>query len=128
MRTSVLLAASAALALSAGAAAAQASRTADPRVEPAFENTIISTYRDGRTGKLWLNRDGTYRGQGRTGRVSIGTWAVDRDRICMRQRRPFFSPIRYCTAIVPGGVGTRWTGRAPDGEPINIQLVAGRQG
>ena len=101
--------------------------TADPRVRPAFGNTIVSTYRDGRTGKLWLDPGGAYRGLGRTGRTSIGTWRVEGDRLCMRQRRPFPAPFSYCTPIVPGGVGARWTGRAPDGEPINIELVAGRQ-
>lgn len=106
-------------------AAAQAPRI-DPRVEPAFGNTIVSTYRDGRQGKLWLERNGSYRGLGRTGRTSIGTWRVEGSRICMRQRRPIPVPFSYCTAIVPGGIGTRWSGEAPDGEPIQIQLVAGR--
>lgn len=126
-RLSACFAASLVLAVPATAALAQTPRI-DPRVEVAFDNTIVSTYRDGRQGKLYLNRDGSYRGLGRTGRVSIGTWRVERDQVCMRQRRPFPAPFSYCTGIVPGGVGTRWSGRAPDGEPINIQLVAGRQG
>lgn len=117
-----------ALAALAAALTVPAAARADPRLEPAFGNTIVSTYRDGRVGKLWLEPNGAYRGEGRSGRVSIGTWRVDGDRLCMRQRRPFPAPFSYCTAIVPGGVGARWSGRAPDGEPINIQLVAGRQG
>ncbi len=40
---------------------------ADQRLEPAFANTIVSTYPDGRTAKLWLERDGAYRGQSRKG-------------------------------------------------------------
>ena len=29
-----------------------------------FDNTIVSTYGDGRNAKLWLDRDGRYRGLG----------------------------------------------------------------
>lgn len=98
----------------------------DPRLEPTFGNTIVSTYPDGRTGRLWLERDGAYRGTGRRGMESRGTWRVRGDRLCLRQRRPFPAPFDFCTALVQGGVGTRWNGRAPTGEAIRNELVAGR--
>lgn len=109
----------------AAPAAAQTPRT-DPRLEPAFGATIVSTYPDGRTGRLYLERNGAWRGTGRSGRPSSGVWRVDRNRICLRQRRPVAVPFSHCTAIVEGGVGTRWSGKAPTGENIQIQLVAGR--
>ncbi len=113
----------AALALAAAPVLAQ---PADPRVEAAFGNTIVSTYPDGRTGRLWLERDGSYRGTGRRGLESRGTWRVRGEELCLRQRRPFPAPFNFCTALVQGGIGTRWTGRAPTGETIRNELVAGR--
>ena len=95
-------------------------------LEPAFSNTIVSTYPDGRTAKLWLNRDGTYRAQGRRGKPSSGRWTLKGERICLKQTRPMAGPFSYCTAVKRGGVGTTWSGKAVTGEPIRIKLVAGR--
>lgn len=108
------------------ASAANAQAPADPRVEPAFGNTITATYPDGRTARLWLDRDGSYRSISRRGNASSGEWRVRGGDVCLRQRAPRSIPFRYCTAIVPGGVGTRWTGRAPTGETIQNRLVARR--
>lgn len=99
---------------------------ADARLEPAFENTIVSTYPDGRKARLWLNPGGTYSAAGRTGRRSSGRWSVKGEQVCLRQRRPIPVPFTYCTRIVEGGVGTKWRGKAVTGEAIAIQLVAGR--
>lgn len=95
-------------------------------LEPAFANTLVSTYPDGRTARLWLNRDGTYASRSRRGRPSSGRWTLEGDRICMRQQRPVPGPFRYCTEVRRGGVGTRWSARAPTGETIQVELVAGR--
>ena len=112
----------AALLLASPAAAA----TSDTSVlEPAFSNTIVSTYPDGRKAKLWLNRDGTYRAQGRRGKPSSGRWTLKGERICLKQSRPI--PVgSYCTGVKRGGVGTSWSGKAVTGEPIRIQVVGGR--
>ena len=98
----------------------------DKRLEPAFANTIVSTYPDGRVAKMWLERDGTYRGQGRKGGQTSGRWTLKGGQICMKQSRPVPVPFTYCTNIVEGGVGTRWTSKAVTGEPVRIELVAGR--
>ena len=95
-------------------------------LEPAFSNTIVSTYPDGRKAKLWLNADGTYRAQGRRGKPSSGRWTLKGERICLKQSKPMAGPFSYCTAVKRGGVGTSWTGKAVTGEPIRIQVVAGR--
>ena len=97
-----------------------------PSLEPAFSNTIVSTYPDGRKAKLWLNRDGSYRAQGRRGKPSSGKWSLKGQQICLKQSRPIPGPFSYCTAVKSGGVGTQWSGKAVTGEPIQIQLVAGR--
>ena len=95
-------------------------------LEPAFSNTIVSTYPDGRTAKLWLNRDGTYRAQGRRGKPSSGRWTLKGQRICLKQTKPMAGPFSYCTDVKRGGVGTSWPGKAVTGERIQIKVVSGR--
>ncbi len=107
-----------------GACPALAVQTSD--LEPAFANTIVSTYPDGRKAKLWLNRDGSYRAQGRRGRPSSGAWSLKGEKLCLKQKKPMAGPFSYCTPVKRGGVGTTWTGKAVTGESITIQVVAGR--
>jgi hypothetical protein len=95
---------------------------ADIRLEPAFAGVIVSTYPDGRTARLWLNRDGTYTAEGRRRKPSSGVWAVEDERICLRQRRPFPGPFSYCQPIPSGPA---WRGKAPTGEPIDLRLTPG---
>ncbi|NEX94562.1 hypothetical protein [Caulobacter sp. 17J65-9] len=94
-------------------------------LEPAFTGTVISTYPDGRQGKLWLNRDGSYKGQGRRGHLSSGRWSLKGDRICLRQSRPVPVPFQYCTDVPDEGT-TSWTEKAVTGEQLQMELVAGR--
>lgn len=95
-------------------------------LEAAYAGTVVSTYPDGRTAKLWLEPNGRYRGQGRRGGLSTGTWTLKGERICFRQSRPVPVPISYCTEIVDGGVGTVWSAKAVTGETVRMQLIAGR--
>jgi hypothetical protein len=111
--------------LLAAAIAAPATAGSDV-LEPAFGNTLEMTYPDGALAKLWLNRDGSYRGQNRRGRASAGKWFVRDAKLCMKQARPMPMPVTYCTPIIPGGVGAAWLGKAITGEPLRIRLVAGR--
>lgn len=93
---------------------------------PAFENTIVSTYEDGRSARLWLDPDGRYNGEGRNHDLSNGKWAIKGDKLCLKQSRPVPAPFSWCTAIVEGGVGTSWTTKSVFGEPLHVQLVSGR--
>lgn len=93
---------------------------------PTFGNTLVSTYPDGRTARLWIAADGTYTGQGRRGDRTAGHWSVSRGRLCMRQSRPIPIPFSWCTPLpdtvdVAGG----WKAKAPTGEPIVVRLQAG---
>ena len=118
------LAALAALAAVAGSAAV-AQTAAD--LAPAFGNTILSTYPSGRQTHLWLERGGTFEGLRSRGQRMSGVWTVNgRGELCLRQRRPVPLPVNYCTPVVRGGVGTRWSAKAPTGETIQVQLVAGQ--
>jgi hypothetical protein len=95
-------------------------------LEPAFGNTIVSTYPDGRTAKAWLNRDGTYRGTSRRGVAMAGRWSLKGDNVCFRQSRPFPAPVSWCTPVHQGGVGATWNAKAVTGEPIRLELAPGR--
>lgn len=97
-----------------------------PVLRPAFENTIVSTYPDGRQAKLWLNPDGTYAAEGRRHDRSSGHWKIRGERICLRQSHPPTLPFSYCTNVPSGGVGASWNAKAVTGEPIRVKLVAGR--
>jgi hypothetical protein len=99
---------------------------APPALEAAFHNTIVSTYPDGRQARLWLNKDGSYRAQGRRHDPSNGTWDVKGDQICLHQKTPATVPIAYCTAIPSGEVGSQWSAKSVFGDPLRVQLVAGR--
>ncbi len=108
------------------AAPAMAANPAPKALEAAFSNTIVSTYPDGRTGLLWLNRDGTYTAKGRRRTSSDGRWSLKGARICLKQSHPISVPFSYCTAVPSGGVGASWKAKATTGEPITVKVVAGR--
>lgn len=94
-------------------------------IEPAFGNTIVSTYPDGRTGHLWLKADGTYNYEGRRKTPSSGRWTLKRGKFCLKQSKPVYIPFSYCPPLKSGGIGTTWPGKAPTGEKIELKLVAG---
>ena len=95
-------------------------------MEAAFANTIVSTYLDGRSAKLWLDRDGRYRGEGPSGDASSGRWKAEGSRLCLTQARPVPVPLSYCTALVDVAVGSIWSTRSIFGEPLVVRLVSGR--
>lgn len=122
MARTILALSAVALATVASAAAAQGEGTP---VAAAFGNTIISTYPDGRTARLWLQSDGTYLGQGRRGDRSTGRWTLRGEKICLRQTRPRTLPITFCTPLPSGGVGAVWTAKAVTGERVRVRLASG---
>jgi hypothetical protein len=95
-------------------------------LEPAFKNTVITTYPSGRVAKLWLNRDGSYDAARTNGERTRGKWEIKKDKICMTQQKPFYVPLSFCTIVPRGGVGTSWDSSSFKGEPVRNTLVAGR--
>lgn len=95
-------------------------------VTPAFTSTIVSVYPDGREAKLWLEPDGSYRGQGRRGQPSGGRWSIKGPKLCLKQQRPFPGPFSYCKPLREASVGSSWADKAITGEPIRIEVRAGR--
>jgi hypothetical protein len=106
--------------------AAPALANAPAGLEEAFDNTIVSTYDNGDQARLWLDRDGTYRGEGRRGDASSGHWSVKGEKLCFKQSHPLPIPFSFCTAMVTGGVGSAWKARSVFGEPLSVELAPGR--
>ncbi len=105
--------------------AAKAPAAGTARLQPAFGKTVLSTYPDGRTARLWLKADGTYRGQGRRGGLSSGRWTLKGERVCFKQQRPRSIPFGHCAPLPAADPGASWTGKAVTGEKIRLQIVAG---
>ena len=97
-------------------------------LEPAFGNTIITTYPNGKSTRTWLHRDGTYEALRSNGERTGGVWKVKGDQLCITQKRPVYVPLAFCTPIVAGGVGASWSAKGLLGEPVRNVLAAGRQG
>jgi hypothetical protein len=133
-RTSPMIRILAALALTATLAASLAEPVAaaaadtgtESPVSAAFGNTIVSTYPDGRVGKLWLSSDGTYEAQGRRHDASNGHWSVKGGKLCLKQAKPMSVPFSFCTPIPAGGLDKAWSAKAVTGEAIRVQVVKGK--
>ena len=95
-------------------------------LETAFANTIVSTYPDGRTAKLWLQPGGVYTAEGREHEPSHGRWKVQDGKLCLKQTHPFAFGFVYCTALSQFSSGAAWVGKAVTGETIQIRLMRGR--
>lgn len=107
------------------ALASPASASTD--LEPAFGNTVVSEYPDGGWVRHWFEPDGRYRALFSSGREISGRWRVEGDRICLNDITPSIMMIRrFCTPMIEGEVGARWTSRDPLGRRVTNQLVRGR--
>jgi len=95
---------------------------------PALTNTIVSTYPDGRTAKLWLQPGGVYTAEGRYHEPTNGRWHVKDGKLCLAQKRPFAFGFVYCTALSQFTAGAHWVSKAVTGETIQIRLERGRPG
>ena len=106
-------------------AAAQAGEPT-AQVKPAFGNTVLSVYPDGRSQKIWMHPDGTWDGQSRRGTPLAGSWNVKDGKVCMKQSKPPTLPLAYCTAFPANTyVGVSWTSKDMSGTPIQLKVVKG---
>jgi len=107
--------------------AASASQAADPaasKVAATFGNTVISTYPDGRSQKIWLNQDGTWTGLSRRGKPLAGTWSTRADKVCLKQTHPPMFGLSFCQAL-PDDPSKGMDSRDFLGTPIHLKLVKG---
>src|SRR5436190_10644124 len=91
-----------------------------PSLDKAFKGTIVSTYPDGRTAKLWMSPSGTYVSEGRRHDRHSGRWTVKGEKVCFK--RGLFG---YCTQIP---TETSFTTKAVTGERIQVRVAPGREG
>lgn len=103
-----------------GAFVLLAAASAPSPLSRAFTGTIVSTYPDGRTAKLWMNPSGAYTSEGRRHDRHHGRWRIKGDKVCFK--RGLFG---YCTQIPTTGA---FTTKAVTGETIRVRLVPGRRG
>ena len=105
-----------------------AANAADKRVTAAFGNTVLSTYPDGRSQKVWLHSDGSWTGAARDGRALAGKWRLTADKVCLRQSQPPTLPFSMCLPFPAGAkVGSTWAANDFGGTPIRLKVVRGIQ-
>ena len=103
---------------------AQAAEPAN--VAAAFGNTVLSTYADGTSQKIWLRPDGRWDGLSRRNAPLAGTWTARGDKVCLKQSKPPTLPVAYCTALpATAQPGVQWTGRDMGGRAITLSLTKG---
>ena len=96
------------------------------QVKPAFGNTVLSIYPDGRSQKIWMHPDGTWDGQSRRGTPLAGRWSVKDDKVCLKQSKPPTLPLAYCTVFPERTyVGVTWASKDMSGAPIQLKVVQG---
>jgi hypothetical protein len=117
-------------ATSAHAAVSVGSATSPPgsaSIAPAFGNTVLSLYSDGRSQKVWMHEDGSWDGLSRRGTELSGTWTIKANKVCVRQSRPPTLPLSYCIAFpADPHIGSTWPARDMTGTPIQLKLVKGK--
>jgi hypothetical protein len=96
-------------------------------ITPAFSNTVVVTYPDGSSERLWLHPDGKWDGQSRHGNPRSGRWTMARTgAICLRQSQPPTFPLSYCTAFPRNlHVGVTWSANDVLGRPTQMTLAQG---
>lgn len=107
--------------------AALNAQAAEPgAVSAAFGNTVISSYPDGTSQKIWLHADGSWNGISRHNVALSGRWTQRDDKVCMRQTQPPTLPISYCTPLPANSQpGVQWSGRDVAGRAITLSLTKG---
>lgn len=114
-------------ALALALCAAGAAHAADPaaaKVAETFGNTVISTYPDGRSQKIWLSQDGSWTGLSRRGAPLAGTWSTRGDKVCLKQTHPPMFGLSFCQAL-PDDPSKGIESKDFIGTRIHLKLVKG---
>jgi hypothetical protein len=107
-------------------AQAQAVTAGEARLAPAFGNTVVSIYPDGRTQRIWLHAGGDFEGIGRKGQHIAGHWTVKGEKVCLRQTHPPTLPFSYCTPFPEDPkIGAMWAAKDFFGTPIHLMVMPG---
>jgi hypothetical protein len=113
----------------AGAAIA----AADP-MEGAYGNTVIVTNAKGEKTKLWIAKDGTFKGENAKGEKFTGKWTLkdNNTKYCSTADLPANAPKdtpapkEACSEFKgPHKAGDKWTQKDADGADVTVEIVAG---
>jgi hypothetical protein len=108
------------------AQAADSAAKPDNDVKAAFGNTVVSTYQDGRSQKIWLHPDGAWTGLSRRGNDLAGTYTVKGQKVCFKQKKPPTLPVAFCSDFPDNPkIGATWSSKDMTGAPIQVSLVKG---
>lgn len=101
-------------------------QAADRGVSAAFGNTVVSTYADGTSQKIWLHPDGSWTGLSRSNGPLAGSWSARGEKVCLKQSKPPTLPVAFCTALpATNQPGVQWASRDVAGRSITLSLVKG---
>jgi len=99
---------------------------AEQGVAAAFGNTVVSTYPDGTSQKIWLHPDGSWTGLSRSNGHLAGSWSTRGEKVCLKQSKPPTLPISFCTALPASSQpGVQWASRDVAGRAITLSLMKG---
>ena len=101
-------------------------QAADQGVAAAFGNTVLSTYSDGTSQKIWLHPDGSWTGLSRSNGPLAGRWSTRGEKVCLKQSKPPTLPVAFCTALPTSSQpGVQWASRDMAGRSITLSLMKG---
>jgi hypothetical protein len=113
--------------------ASAAIAAADP-MEGAYGNTVIVTNAKGEKTKLWINKDGTFKGEGAKGEKFTGKWTLkdNNTKYCSTVDLPANAPKETpapkesCSEFKGAHkAGDKWTQKDADGADVTVEIVAG---
>jgi len=105
----------------------------DP-MEGAYGNTVIVTNAKGEKSKLWINKDGTFKGESAKGEKFTGKWSLkdNNTKYCSTADLPASAPKdtpapkETCSEFKgPHKAGDKWEQKDADGQTITVEIVAG---
>ena len=97
-----------------------------PNVAAAFGNTVVSTYSDGTSQKIWLHPDGRWTGVSRKNGPLAGSWSMKGEKVCLRQSEPPTLPVAFCTPLPANSQpGVQWASKDVAGRSITLSLMKG---
>jgi len=111
---------------------AGAAIAADDPMAGAYGNTVVVTNAKGEKSKLWINKDGTFKGETAKGEKFTGKWALKDGKYCSTVDLPANAPKdtpapkESCSPFAgPHKAGDKWTQKDAEGADVTVEIVAG---
>jgi len=123
-----------ALGLAVAAGLIGAAIAADDPMAGAYDNTVVVTNAKGEKTKLWIAKDGTYKGESAKGEKFTGKWALKENntKYCSTPDLPANAPKdtpapkESCSEFKgPHKAGDKWEQNDANGEKVTVEIVAG---